>query len=85
MSRETAALPLPDVWGGVGPSHVSRLTFHDSRSHIFNEVKEMASKQSDITSIDSPGPSISDEKKKALNLAIAQIEKHCGKELADFN
>ena len=39
----------------------------------------MASKQSDITSVDSPGPSLSDEKKKALNLAIAQIEKHCGK------
>ena len=39
----------------------------------------MASKQTDITSVDSPGPRLSDEKKKALNLALAQIEKHCGK------
>ncbi len=39
----------------------------------------MASKQSEVTSVDSPGPRLSDERKKALNLAIAQIEKHCGK------
>ncbi|MCZ6857169.1 MAG: hypothetical protein O7F70_04155, partial [Gemmatimonadetes bacterium] len=39
----------------------------------------MASKQPEVTSVDSPGPRLSVEKKKALNLALAQIEKHCGK------
>ena len=39
----------------------------------------MASKSTETTSVDSPGPRLSDERRKALNLAIAQIEKHCGK------
>ena len=44
-----------------------------------SKQSDITSKQSNIISPDSPGPRLSDEKKKALNLAIVQIEKHCGK------